>query len=458
MRTFPQEFLFGAASSAYQIEGATQEDGKGVSVWDDFCSRKGKVRDGSTGKIACDHYHRWEEDLDIAEAMGLEAWRFSVSWSRILPDGRGSINQKGLDFYSRLVDGLLKRGIQPFPTLFHWDLPLALQKEMGGFTNREIISYFADYTRIVAQTLGDRAKTWITVNEPFEYSCFGHFFGTHAPGLHSPGAYLKAMHHVLMSHGEAVRVIRAEVPGAKIGPALSWTPIHPVSDSKRDKAAALRVEAFMNGITFDPILKGRYPETATKGFFFRLPVREGDMEKIAEPVDFVGVNYYSRERAKANPFVPFIGADVSGKEVRDVPETDERTAMGWEVYHEGLSEILTTLRTEYGNPPVYVSEFGSAWSDHPVDKSDGSQVHDERRVTYLASQLVLMHQALEKGSKLLGCFVWSFMDNFEWAEGLTKRFGIVYVDYVTQKRIVKESGHWYARVIASRTLDDGGSV
>jgi beta-glucosidase len=458
MRKFPDDFIFGAASSAFQIEGSPDADGKGPSVWDEFCAKKGRIADGSDAIIACDHYRRWKEDLDIAAEIGLGAYRFSISWSRIMPTGRGAVNQKGLDFYSRLVDGLLERGIKPVPNLFHWDLPAALQHEMGGFTNREIVPIFADYAKTVAHALGDRIDTWMTVNEPFEYSCFGHLFGSHAPGIKSPNAYLKAMHHVLLSHGEAVRALRAETPNAKIGAALSWTPVHPLTDSARDRAAAARAEAFMNGITFDPILKGEYPDTVARGFPFRPPVRDGDMKRIAEPVDFVGVNYYSREKAKANPFIPFVGADITGKEPRDLPESDERTAMGWEVYPDGLTEILGKLRDSYGNPPVYVTEFGSAWSDRPVATESGNAVHDERRIKYLKAQLDRIFAAREAGCDLKGCFVWSLLDNFEWAEGLSKRFGIVYVDYPTGKRIIKDSGREYARLIKSRNLDDfGGS-
>jgi len=454
MRRFSEDFLFGAASAAFQIEGAPDADGKGLSIWDEFSAKPGKIRDGSTARVACDHYRQWETDLDLAAELGLNAWRFSISWPRILSEGRGAVNQKGLDFYSRLVDGLLERGIKPVPTLFHWDLPLALQRSFGGFTDRRIVPIFGEYAATVARALGDRVDMWITVNEPFEYACFGHLFGSHAPGVKSPFAYLSAMHHVLLSHGEAVRVIRAECPKAQVGPTLSWTPIHPLTDSKADRAAAARAEAFMNGITFDPILKGRYPDTVANGLVFHPPVRAGDLERIAEPVDFVGVNYYSRERARSNRLIPLVGADITGKETRDVTESDERTAMGWEVYHDGLGEILTALRERYGNPPVYVTEFGSAWSDVVETGADGtSVVHDARRIAYLARQAERMVDAIDRGSDLRGAFVWSFLDNFEWAEGLSKRFGLVHVDYATLRRTVKDSARWYARLIAARDLD-----
>ena len=458
MRSFPKDFIFGASSSAFQIEGAADADGKGPSIWDEFCKKKGAVRAGERADTACDHYRRWREDLDIAAELGLGAYRFSVSWPRILPEGRGRVNQAGLDFYSRLVDGLLERGITPFPTLFHWYLPLALQVELGGFRNRELVPIFADYASAVARAIGDRVTNWITVNEPFEYSCFGHLFGTHAPGVKNPFAFLQAMHHVLLAHGDAVRVLRSEVRNAVVGPALSWTPVHPASDSAKDLAAAGRAEAYMNRVTFDPILKGSYPAEVAGKALFHPPVKDGDLERIATPVDFVGVNYYSRERAKANPFVPFVRADISGKEPREVPETDDRTAMGWEVYHEGLTEILRELRERYGNPPTYVTEFGSAWSDVPVEGPEGRRVDDRRRVRYLAAQLERMLRAREEGSDLRGCFVWSLMDNFEWAEGFSKRFGLTYVDYATQERIIKESGRRYARLAASGDLDQFGGT
>ena len=454
MRQFPQNFLFGASSSAYQIEGAIDADGKGRSIWDDFVLRKGAVRGGDRADVACDHYKRWETDLDLMAEIGLRAYRFSVSWPRVLPEGRGRVNRAGLDFYSRLVDGLLERGIKPVPTLFHWDLPANLQREGGGFTRRSIVPIFADYAAVVARALGDRVKTWITVNEPFEFACFGHLFGTHAPGIKNPLAYLPAIHHVLLAHGAAVDVLRAEVSGAAVGPALSWTPVHPATPTERDRAAARRAEAFMNGITFDPILKGAYPDIVENAFPLRPPARGGDLELISRPVDFVGVNYYSRERARANLLVPLIGADVSGKEPRELPETDDRTAMGWEVYHEGMTEILAALRDRYGNPPVYITEFGSAWNDSVEETPDGSRVLDERRVVYLKNQMERMLEALEGGCDLRGCFVWSFTDNFEWAEGFSKRFGLVHVDFDSLERTVKESGRAYARLIKTRNIDD----
>ncbi len=458
MRRFPQGFIFGAASSAFQIEGSPDADGKGPSIWDEFTGRPGAIRGGDRADPACDHYRRWREDLDIARELRLDAYRFSLSWPRVLPEGRGRVNAAGLDFYSRLVDGLLERGITPFPTLFHWDLPAALQRELGGFRNRETVALFADYARIVARALGDRVKNWITVNEPFEFSCFGHLFGTHAPGVKNPFAFLGAMHHVLLAHGEAVSVLRAEVPGAKVGPALSWTPVHPQRDLAADRAAADRAEAYMNRITFDPLLKGAYPAAVADKFLFRPPVKEGDLARISAPIDFVGVNYYSRERARNNPFIPLVRADITGKEPRELPEDDGRTAMGWEVYPDGLTEILRTLRDRYGNPPVYVTEFGSAWTDVPAEGPNGPRLVDARRVRYLAGQLERIYAARQEGSDLRGCFVWSLMDNFEWAEGLSKRFGLTYVDYATQRRVIKESGRRYALLAATRDLDSFGGI
>ena len=460
MRRFPEYFVFGASSSAFQIEGAPDSDGKGPSIWDEFVARPGAVRNGANAAVACDHYSRWPEDVGIAGELGLDAYRFSISWPRVMPAGRGAVNQAGLDFYSRLVDGLLAKGVRPFPPLFHWDLPLALQRELGGFRNRDVASRFADYAAVVAQALGDRVTDWITINEPFEFACFGHLFGSHAPGVKNPFAYLPALHHQLLAHGLAVSALRAESAGFRIGVALSWTPVHPARTSpakaaKADLSAAARVNDLMNHISFDPILKGAYPVSVADSRILRSPVRSGDMDVISAPLDFVGLNYYSREKAKSNPFIPFIRADVSGKEPRDLPETDGLTAMGWDVYHEGLSEVLSELRTRYGNPPVIVTEFGSAWTDavEGADGENGGRVHDRRRVRYLRDALGAMYAAREAGSDLRGAFVWSLTDNFEWAEGLARRFGLVHVDYDTQARVIKDSGRWYSRLIAARDLD-----
>ncbi len=459
MDRFSDGFLFGASSSAFQIEGALDRDGRGPSVWDAFIARPGRERLRSDAATACDHYARWADDVAIAGELGLDAYRFSVSWPRIQPDGRGEPNRAGLDFYSRLVDGLLERDVRPFPTLFHWDLPLALQRDSGGFRDRDTAARFEDYAGIVARALGDRVKDWITINEPFEYACFGHLFGTHAPGVKSPLAYLQVVHHQLLAHGRAVSAIRSEAAGARVGIALSWTPVHPLRDTEADEKAAARANAFMNGVSFDPILLGRYPALVTRGLL-RPPVRDGDFETISTPLDFVGLNYYSREKARNAPLVPFIRADVTGKEPRELPESDDRTAMGWEVYHRGLVEILAELRGRYGNPPVIVTEFGSAWSDSvETDAATGrARVRDTRRVRYLRDALAAMRSAIEAGSDLRGAFVWSLTDNFEWAEGNAKRFGLVHVDYGTQARTVKDSGRWYAGLIASRVLDASSRV
>lgn len=310
----------------------------------------------------------------------------------------------------------------------------------------------------MAGALGDRVKDWITLNEPFEYACFGHLFGSHAPGVKNPFAYLPVLHHQLLAHGLALRALRANVADARVGIALSWTPVHPQRTSpqgaaRADLAAAARSNAFMNGISFDPILIKAYPEPVTGSVFLRLPVRDGDLDTIGARLDFVGLNYYSREKARNNPLVPMVRADISGKEPRDIPETDGRTAMGWEVYHEGLGEVLAELRARYGNPPLIVTEFGSAWTDEPTDSAQGWRVRDMRRLRYLNDALGVMHAALKAGSDLRGGFVWSLTDNFEWAEGYSRRFGLVHVDFKTQKRTIKDSGLWYARLIAARDLD-----
>lgn len=461
MRAFPRDFIFGASSSAFQVEGSPGADGKGPSVWDEFQTRPGAVAGGDRADPACDHYRRWRGDVDLMAELGLDAYRFSIAWTRVLPDGTGPVNRAGLDFYSRLVDGLLEKGIRPFPTLFHWDLPLALQKKCGGFRSRDAAAAFGDFASLVARELGDRVKDWITINEPFEFACFGHLFGTQAPGVRDPFAFLPVLHHQLLAHGTAVRALRAAVPGARVGLALSWTPVHPASASRADAAAADRANALMNRVCFDPVLLGEYPREAVRGLFARAPVRPGDLELISGKIDFVGVNYYSREKARNNPFVPLVRADVSGKEPREGLESDGRTAMGWEVYPDGLSEILEDLRVKYGNPPVIVTEFGSAWTDSVEEGGrDGAsadagrpRVRDARRLSFLKEHLERMRLAREAGSDLRGAFVWSLTDNFEWSEGLEKRFGLVRVDYGTQERIVKDSGRWYRSLIATRDLD-----
>jgi beta-glucosidase len=448
---FPEGFLFGAATSAYQIEGAFNEDGKGPSIWDDFAHRAGKIRFGQNGDLACDHYHRFAEDVALMKSLGLQAYRFSIAWSRIFPEGEGRINQKGLDFYSHLTDALLENGITPFPTLFHWDLPLALQKQYNGFENRKVCSFFADYSEAVARALGDRIRQWVTINEPFEFAAFGHFLGGHAPGKTSLPAYFRVIHHLLLAHGMALERIRSIDPALQVGIVVSLTPIHPQTSSEKDRQAARLANQFMNHVTLQPLFKGSYPEPLWSRIrLLRPSVKSDDMQTISGPTDFIGINNYQREFATYKWYVPFLQMDISGKETAEtefVKDGVQHTSMGWEVYPQGIYECLRLLKDEYGNPPVYITENGAAYDDRP---SEDGQVNDPLRVQYLESYLGKAQEALSAGCQLKGYFVWSLMDNFEWAAGFSKRFGIVYVDFGKQKRIIKQSGRWYQELIQAQ--------
>jgi beta-glucosidase len=439
---FPPGFVFGAATSAYQIEGAAQADGRGPSIWDALVERRPQLARPHPPAVACDHYNRYREDVALARAMGLQAYRFSISWPRVMPSGREPVNQRGLDFYRRLVDRLLDAGIEPVPTLFHWDLPQPLQRE-GGFMRRGLADDFAYYTAAVVRALGDRVKRWITLNEPWEFAFLGHGLGWHAPGQQRPWNFLKIIHHQLLAHATAVEVIRATAPRAAVGITLSQTPIHPARDGHAgDRAAAEFGHAFFNRCTLDPLLKGQYPPQLWQRFrWFRPDLRAGDLLRIAAPLDFIGINNYQRERVRAAPWIPLLRAWL-GPDARIGPEG--RTAMGWEIYPEGLHEVLNWLRTDYGNPPVIITENGAAFDD----RLEHGRVDDPRRIDYLRRYLAQVVRALGEGCNVRGYFVWSLLDNFEWQEGFVKRFGLVHVDYPTQQRTVKASGWWYRDFIA----------
>ncbi len=432
---FPDGFTWGAATSAYQIEGAWDEDGKGESIWDRFCREPGKIAGGDRGDRACDHYHRSREDVALMRQIGLGAYRFSVSWPRVQPLGRGAVAAAGLDFYSRLVDTLLEAGVEPWPTLFHWDLPQALQ-DGGGFADRATVDRFADYAGLVAERLGDRVRNWTVFNEPQIFALLGHLRGEHAPGLADPFVYARVAHHVNLAQGRALAAIRAARVDANIGTALQIPPIHPATASDADRDAALRFDGLMNRWYLDPLLRGRYPEdTLAKLELLGVPIEPGDLEVCHAGFDFIGVNYYFRVFVRHDPQVPLFELSPTGHP----PAGAERTAMGWEVYPAGLGEVLARLRTEYDNPVVVVTESGCA-VDEPL--------HDARRIGYLRRHLSALHRAIEQGSRVTGYFVWSLLDNFEWAFGYDKRFGLVHVDYDTLARTPKDSAAWYARVIA----------
>ena len=450
---FPPSFVWGTATSSYQIEGAAHEDGCGESIWDRFSHTPGKIEDGSTGDVACDHYHRWRDDIELMKELGLQAYRFSIAWPRILPEGRGRVNQAGLDFYDRLVDGLLEKGITPFATLYHWDLPQVLQ-DQGGWPARATAEAFVEYADVVSRALGDRVKHWITHNEPWCASMLSYQIGEHAPGLHDWPAALAAAHHLLLSHGWAVPVLRGNSPDSEVGITLNFTVATPASSSDEDEAAARVFDGYFNRWFVDPLYRGAYPDDMI-GQYTReghLPasgppfVHARDMEAIAAPIDFLGVNYYTR--AVISKAMLEMGENMP-EALPDMPGV-ERTEMGWEVYPQGLHDLLLRLHTGYNPSKLYITENGVSYSDGPG--ADG-RIHDERRTRYLRDHFAASKRAIDEGVPLAGYFVWSLMDNFEWAKGYTQRFGIVWVDYETQQRVPKDSALWYRQVIEDNALN-----
>ncbi|MFI6962581.1 GH1 family beta-glucosidase [Streptomyces sp. NPDC050255] len=440
---FPADFVWGASTAAYQIEGAADEDGKGASIWDTFVQRPGAVRDGHTGDIACDHHHRFDEDVTLMRRLGLDAYRFSVSWPRILPTGAGKVEPRGLDFYDRLVDALLDAGIEPTPTLFHWDLPQALEDE-GGWLNRGTAHRFAEYAAVVGERLGDRVKRWITLNEPFVHMSFGYAFGVHAPGRALMLDALPVAHHQLLGHGLATAALRAVVPGGQIMTANNCTPVRLRHDAQQDKdvAAASAYDTLHNRLFNDPLLLGSYPDLSAYGMAdpsWGGVVREGDLATIAAPLDGLGVNYYNPTwiTAPADP------AAVLPFDLAEPEEPYERTAFGWPVVPEGLTELLTGLKARYGDalPPVWITENGC---------SQPAGLHDPARIEYLAGHIEAIARAVSRGVDVRGYFTWSLLDNFEWAEGYHQRFGLVEVDFTTRQRTPRASFEWYRDLIASQ--------
>lgn len=428
---FPVDFVWGAGTAAYQIEGAWNEDGKGESIWDRFAHSPGATRDGDTGDVACDHYRRYLEDIGLMRRLGLKAYRFSISWPRVLPAGRGPANLKGLDFYDALVDALLEAGIEPYATLYHWDLPQALQDE-GGWGKREIGGAFADYAALAARRLGDRVRRWTTVNEPWVIAFMGHRTGEHAPGLRDPRLALQAAHHVLLAHALAAQAIRAAEPGAEVGIVLNLWPVDPASDSPEDRAAAAALWQRDAAWFLDPLLRAHYPPETWAAHGINAPaVAPGDLALIAQRLDFLGINMYSRHVVGTAGIV----SNLPGAEY---------TEMGWEVSPASLRRLLVDLNRDYRLPPLYIAENGAAFAD---EVSPDGHVHDPRRIHYLREHFAAARQAMDEGVDLRGYFVWSLMDNFEWAHGYSKRFGLIHVDFATQKRTVKDSGEWYAGVI-----------
>ena len=444
---FPPGFRWGAATASYQIEGGTDADGRGVSIWDTFCDRPGKVTNGDSGDIACDHYHRYADDVALMAALGLNAYRFSIAWPRILPQGIGTVNPKGLDFYDRLVDALLAQGIEPFATLYHWDLPQALQ-DRGGWPERSIIDAFVNYADVVSRRLGDRVHHWMTHNEPWVVAFVGHAAGVHAPGIQDPAAALRAAHHLLVSHGQAVTVLRTNVGAqARIGMVLNLSWVDAAGDSPADQAAARRHDGQLNRWFLDPLYKGEYPADMLEFYGPLAPeFPADDLKSAATPTDFLGINNYSRSVIGAGEVTPQNPLGI--RSVR--PQNSEYTAMDWEVHAPGLYKLLMRVHQDYAPAALYITENGAACADEIA--FDGVHVHDPRRLAYLQAHLTQAHRAIQEGAPLKGYFVWSLMDNFEWSYGYTKRFGITYVDYATQRRIFKDSALWYAGVTRSGGL------
>lgn len=439
---FPAGFTWGAATASYQIEGAWREDGKGESIWDRFSHTPGKIENGDTGDVAADHYHRWQEDIRLMRELGLQAYRFSISWPRILPQGYGKVEPRGLDFYSRLVDGLLDAGIEPFPTLYHWDLPQALQ-ERGGWTARDTAKAFAEYAQVVARRLGDRVKHWMTLNELWVIAVLGHHHGIHAPGHRDLAETMRVSHHTLLSHGWAVPVLRSESAGSQVGIVLNYNPMHPASERDEDVRAAMLQDGTMIRMYLDPLAGRPYPADVVEAKGLPMDMIEpGDMAAIAHPIDFLGLNNYSRDVIRHDNIFEL-----------GVPKDDgvERTEMGWEVYPEGIYEMLMRVTRNYPFKAIYITENGAAFEDRV---SPVGEVDDPRRISYLKRYLAQVARAIGDGAPVKGYFVWSLMDNFEWSLGFSKRFGIVYVDYATQRRIPKSSARWYSQVIAHDAIVD----
>jgi len=435
---FPDNFLWGTATCAYQIEGAVNEDGRGESIWDVFSHTPGKIHNNDNGDVACDHYHRWQEDIQLMKSLGFKSYRFSIAWPRILPEGRGKINQPGLDFYNRLIDGLLEAGIQPLATLYHWDLPTALE---GAWLNRSTVDAFAEYSGLAARHFGDRVKMWFTINEPWCASHLSYTIGEQAPGLKDRSKGILAAHHVLLAHGVAVKELRKAVHNAQIGIVLNMSPIHNDPDAPISEDRVRFMDGELIRWFADPIYGRGYPKDMLEDYV-RMGmlkstepdfIKPGDMDLIAQETDLLGINYYTRM---------FVSSKSEGvhSENRDVPKTD----MGWELYPQGLFEILERVNRDYQPRQLMVTENGASYADGP---DENGRVHDQRRIDYLQTHIYQIWLAIQAGIPVNGYLVWSLMDNFEWARGYSQRFGMIHVDYKTQKRTIKDSAQWYRDVI-----------
>ncbi len=444
--TFPKDFIWGAATASYQIEGAWDEDGKGESIWDRFTHQPYRILNGDTGDMACDHYHHLPEDVGLIKALGLKSYRFSISWPRILPEGRGQVEERGLDFYDRLADELLKAGIPPMATLNHWDLPQALQ-DLGGWPNRDTAGWFTDYARVVFERLADRVPFWATHNEPFVVAFPGYGEGHMAPGVASYPQALQATHHLLLAHGRTVQLYKQSGYDGQIGIVLNLATYTPMSDDPADVAATRRLEDLINNIFLDPLFKAEYPKELMTWFGEMTPeIQYGDMKMISQPMDFLGINFYFGQKVRFAPFgllklktEPYVDAGwgITGK--------------GWGICPSQLTRLLLHLKEDYGNPPMYITENGCALG---VPADENNFVNDAGRINFLRAHFMAAHEAISEGADLRGYYVWSLMDNFEWCEGYDLRFGLIHVDFddPNRKRTPKASYHWYQKVIAENSV------
>lgn len=445
---FPAGFAWGAATAAFQIEGATKEDGRGESIWDRFAATPGKILTGETGDPACDSYHRYPEDIALMQSMGLNAYRFSIAWPRIIPDGSGAINEKGLAYYDRVVDALLEAGLTPYATLYHWDLPQALQ-DVGGWANRTTIDAFVRYADVTVSRLGDRVKNWATLNEPWCISILSNLIGEHAPGLHDQKIALQVAHNILVAHGRAIPVIRSRCPDGIVGIALNFEPAYPATDSEADRRLTQLNHEKFNEWFLGPIMGRGYPQAAWQDYGADVPeILPGDMETIAAPIDILGVNYYTR-RVWHDP------ASSAGARVLNQADAQNVNARGWEIAPQALYDLLTWIHREYRIPRYLITENGMAC--HDVVAPDGG-VHDLERIRFIRQHLEMVLRLIEDGVPMIGYMSWSLLDNFEWACGTSSRFGLVYVDFETQKRTLKDSGHWYGQIARANALVDAQPV
>ena len=445
---FPEGFLWGAATAAYQIEGAVRSDGRGESIWDRFAHTPGRVARDENGDVACDHYNRWRHDLDLMAELGIETYRFSIAWPRVVPSGEGEVNAAGLRFYRELAEGLRERGIEPVATLYHWDLPQALQ-ERGGWARRDTAELFAEYATLVAGELGDVVDEWITLNEPWVIAFQGHAHGTKAPGVRDWPTALAAAHHALLAHGLGVQALRAAAPNARVGITLNLAPVEAAGDAEADRLAAERMDGHLNRWFLDAVLRGSYPADLLDLYERRCGrldcIKPGDLSLVAAPTEFLGVNYYAPMRVRAE-------SGAGPLELGQAPPGPRTTAMGWEVDPDGLYRVLARVYDDYGDVPIAITENGAAYEDPPAANG---RVGDPQRTAYLESHLAALRQAIDHGVRVERYFVWSLLDNFEWEWGYDQRFGIVHVDFETQQRLPKRSGLWYRDFIGAVRADGG---